>query len=313
MTRETKIGLLVGLAFIIVIGVLLSDYIQSSTQPQQADFVATTQTLRQGVEVPGTVNGRAGPVQPPVTVEPSAIIVTQDFLSSGTRQPDAQIRIGPGVISPAPAPATPAQPLVIGPPSGNPLVPLQAEGPSTQGAVVVTPERSAEAELARLLVIPAPAGSTPAATRETTSAGARTHTAVAGDTVYKMAQRYYGGFTPSRAELIVRANPSMGGRADRIVVGQTYVIPPLPGENASAAAATPPAPAPAATTPRPEPRPASSYTVRPGDSLWRIADRTGVSVAELKQANRDTLRGSDVVRPGMVLRLPGNAATAAAD
>ena len=35
MTRETKIGLLVGLAFIIVIGILLSDYnrIESPTAP----------------------------------------------------------------------------------------------------------------------------------------------------------------------------------------------------------------------------------------------------------------------------------------
>ena len=33
MTRETKIGLLVGLAFIIVIGILLSDHMTSTTQP----------------------------------------------------------------------------------------------------------------------------------------------------------------------------------------------------------------------------------------------------------------------------------------
>ena len=36
MTRETKIGLLVGLAFIIVIGILLSDHFTSTTQPHQA-------------------------------------------------------------------------------------------------------------------------------------------------------------------------------------------------------------------------------------------------------------------------------------
>ena len=36
MTRETKIGLLVGLAFIIVIGILLSDHINSSNDPAPA-------------------------------------------------------------------------------------------------------------------------------------------------------------------------------------------------------------------------------------------------------------------------------------
>ena len=41
MTRETKIGLLVGLAFIIVIGILLSDHLTSSTEPPMA-------TLAQG-------------------------------------------------------------------------------------------------------------------------------------------------------------------------------------------------------------------------------------------------------------------------
>jgi uncharacterized protein YneF (UPF0154 family) len=37
MTRETKIGLLVGLAFIIVIGILLSDHLTSSTEPPRTE------------------------------------------------------------------------------------------------------------------------------------------------------------------------------------------------------------------------------------------------------------------------------------
>ena len=36
MTRETKIGLLVGLAFIIVIGILLGDQFSSRMEPPQA-------------------------------------------------------------------------------------------------------------------------------------------------------------------------------------------------------------------------------------------------------------------------------------
>src|SRR5438477_143419 len=41
MTRETKIGLLVGLAFIIVIGILLSDHLTSTNEPQQAQLAKT--------------------------------------------------------------------------------------------------------------------------------------------------------------------------------------------------------------------------------------------------------------------------------
>ena len=39
MTRETKIGLLVGLAFIIVVGILLSDHLTSATEDQRATLV----------------------------------------------------------------------------------------------------------------------------------------------------------------------------------------------------------------------------------------------------------------------------------
>lgn len=52
---------------------------------------------------------------------------------------------------------------------------------------------------------------------------------------------------------------------------------------------------------------ANLYTVQAGDSLWRIAQvQAGnpSAVAAIKDLNRDVLRGSDVVRPGMTLRLP---------
>ena len=43
MTRETKIGLLVGLAFIIVVGILINDYRASSMQPPPAALMNTAQ------------------------------------------------------------------------------------------------------------------------------------------------------------------------------------------------------------------------------------------------------------------------------
>ena len=62
MTRETKIGLLVGLAFIIVIGILLSDHLTSATEPQQAQLAQVAGNVRNGVAVPGGANA-----QPPIT------------------------------------------------------------------------------------------------------------------------------------------------------------------------------------------------------------------------------------------------------
>src|SRR3984957_16438825 len=59
MTRETKIGLLVGLAFIIVIGILLSEHFQ--LEPPQAAISGVASSVREGVNAPGTSN-------PPIVV-----------------------------------------------------------------------------------------------------------------------------------------------------------------------------------------------------------------------------------------------------
>jgi LysM repeat protein len=61
----------------------------------------------------------------------------------------------------------------------------------------------------------------------------------------------------------------------------------------------------AAAAPAEEPAAPSTYKVKKGDTLAKIADKLGVSVAELKKANH--LKGS-AVKPGRVLKVPGAAA-----
>ena len=75
MTRETKIGLLVGLAFIIVIGILLSDHLTSSTEPPQATLAVAGSNVRNAVNTPGsatnppiTNNVTPSPMSPRITV-----------------------------------------------------------------------------------------------------------------------------------------------------------------------------------------------------------------------------------------------------
>ena len=49
------------------------------------------------------------------------------------------------------------------------------------------------------------------------------------------------------------------------------------------------------------------YTVKPGDSLWKIAnDQLGSAgaISAIKDLNKDTLKGRDTVQVGMKLRLP---------
>ncbi|MDR1145617.1 MAG: LysM peptidoglycan-binding domain-containing protein [Verrucomicrobiales bacterium] len=91
-------------------------------------------------------------------------------------------------------------------------------------------------------------------------------------------------------------SPSAAASSTRPVIydypGATRVL----GETASAPSPSPSAPAPAATSPA-----GKFYTVRPGDTLWRVATSHGVTVSDLKRANQ---LANDLIKPGQVLRIP---------
>ena len=118
MTRETKIGLLVGLAFIIVIGILLSDHLTSATEPQQAQLAQVADSVRTGVAVPGaaTANPPITAVTPPANVAPQAQVPTKEEITP--KQPAVEIvQIGGAPAAPASPqqPQSPSQPVAIGP------------------------------------------------------------------------------------------------------------------------------------------------------------------------------------------------------
>ena len=71
MTRETKIGLLVGLAFIIVIGILLSDHFTTTTQPHQAALTTTIDDVLGSTRTLGPRRQNSAPLEAP-NVEPRA-------------------------------------------------------------------------------------------------------------------------------------------------------------------------------------------------------------------------------------------------
>src|SRR5215217_3898980 len=105
MTRETKIGLLVGLAFIIVIGILLSDHLTSTNEPQQAQLGTVGNTVRNGVTVPGGANPPITQiVTPPQTVAPSQTVPTKDEITP-KQAPIEIVKIGGAPIAPAVQPA----------------------------------------------------------------------------------------------------------------------------------------------------------------------------------------------------------------
>jgi nucleoid-associated protein YgaU len=67
------------------------------------------------------------------------------------------------------------------------------------------------------------------------------------------------------------------------------------------------------TTAKPEAKPAEaaeSYTVKSGDSLWKISERVygnGNDWRRIYEANKDQIQNPDVIQPGWVLTIPAQA------
>lgn len=326
MTRETKIGLLVGLAFIIVIGILLSDHLSSTTEPPPAYLAQAGASVRQGVNVPGV------PPQPgantvttiaPPTVIPQQQVPTQEELSAPRPRGVVQIGIGPVQTTETPTgtpPATtPPQVTFVDeqPTPGNPT--------STSGTTSGTPGDSTEpvtpndplAEIAKRageelvgldgkpIENTSGLANNNGAKPTELSNGFREYRAVEGDTVSRMASRFLGENTPANRDLIVRANPSLQKNPDIVVSGRTYNIP-----------MTKPAQTAVVTHTKSDEAPDNGniYTVQPGDSLWKIASNecgTPSAVASIKELNADVLKGGDTVQVGMKLKLPAKSVASA--
>src|SRR4029434_246271 len=80
MTRETKIGLLVGLAFIIVIGILLSDHMTSTTQPPQAALAESASNVRESVTAPAPTNPGPASITSVPQITPANQVLSQNEL-----------------------------------------------------------------------------------------------------------------------------------------------------------------------------------------------------------------------------------------
>lgn len=128
-----------------------------------------------------------------------------------------------------------------------------------------------------------------------------------GDSLGRIAQR--SGVPAPRVRAL---NPRVD--FDRLQIGERLT---LPGEGArrladanAAAAASQASAAPAARAARTTPaagRGSVEHVVESGESLWTVARRHGVSVADLREANGIS---GEVIRPGQTLRIPGAAPAA---
>ena len=300
MTRETKIGLLVGLAFIIVIGILLSDHLTSTLQPPQAPLSVAAVNVREGVASPGVGQvSQERPVQVP-EARPNPLVINENPRRESGR---AEITILPpsssgGGSRDAVIPSNDnrsTERVVIPPPQQQDQPVVRTEPPRIPTGL----ERIRAEHPDELVIVPAE--------------GVREYKAEPGDTISKIARRQLGGDTRANQETILKLNPALKNDPKALRAGETYMIP-IAKETTPATVATPPAVIPVGTpvTTPPTTRPVTTvgdnlYTTRSGDTLWRIAiNQVGshAAVEQIKELNRDVLKGSDRLKPGMKLKLP---------
>lgn len=127
------------------------------------------------------------------------------------------------------------------------------------------------------------------------------HVVQPGDTLTAIARRY--GTT-------VKALVTTNGMADANVplrVNQQLRLPNAGGAPAAAPAPrkpVPPTPAAAPAPVRPASAPGGAYTVKAGDTLYKISRQYGVSPTALMQANGLTPETANTIRVGQTLRIP---------
>ena len=281
MTRETKIGMLVGLAFIIVIGILLSDHMTSTTEPPKAALSSAGDEVRRGTTTPAAADApAAAPVTSQTPTAPAVIVPTREELTQRAAQPPAvqSIQVGaapgaatanppitiqqtgqaaPGAVAVGPQPpvggGTPQ--VIIQPAQGaQPQPPITVSNgvpimPTPQGGPVATANAGDELEQwARRGGTGTTVAIEPATTAPPTrTASAREYKAQPGDNLHRIAERQMGASTKANRAAIVKANPSLKKDPNRIIVGRTYIIP-VPAAAAAPAAQAPQAvaaPAPA--------------------------------------------------------------------
>ena len=331
MTKETKIGLLVGLAFIIVIGILLSDHLTQTNEPQQAQLAQVAGNVRTGVTVPGA--GQAAPAgaaagaaaAPTQTVAPQQTVPTKEELTPA-KPPVEIVQIGAAPAHGGAAKPTDSQT------STPPVAPAQGEqGEKSEQGVASVDSNSAPVGRA---TDSSPVGGSlanvahtmgedvvPAGSKGEAKSAARAESKTATVALALPPSKLMGGNTKANRDAIIAANPTLQQNANMVIAGRTYVIPgggaapsqATSQQPASASPAPAPAPVPAAVASASDRQPPASatpqyfYTVKPGDSLTKIAVMqlgSADAVPAIMDLNKETLKGKETIRPNMKLRLP---------
>jgi len=342
MTRETKIGLLVGLAFIIVIGILLSDQLMRSTEPPAAPRVEVADNLRRGTTTPASHNRAAAPAVSSQDPSPDSAVPIREEITHRA-PPVTWVNVGPGgqggngtvviggnegqhVVQTGNGNGQVALPTGVRPPGMSYReTPLRTDGRSIADVAAGVGETLIGPDGQPLRANPNPppvavgggnngvnnvAGGHEA---HPLTGGMKQYKADVGDSLSKIALKQMGANTKANRDAIVKANPSLAGDPNKIIIGVTYNIPVAVPVATAGNTPAPVTPAPAPVAPRAPERAAPTvvenvYVVQPGDNLSRIAkDHMGdlSTMAAIKELNKETVKNWDLLQVGTKLKLPG--------
>ena len=290
MSREAKIGLLVALAFVLVIGLLLSDHVTVATRGADAQLSMSGQSVRDSTTVPGVRN--VGVVLPETPVSVSRPYLSEPAAQQGAEAPDPFGEMVVTRSTPEPAPATnnPSTPQTIDPNAmaewsheGQPAAPSQTleQAAAAAGQPVEAVAQTAAAQIVRV----------------------GEYTAKPGDSLGKIARRVLGSDTPQTRTALLKLNPELARNPDLIIAGHTYKVPADASAAVSSTATTP-----TASSTTPSTASGRTYTVKSGDVLGTIAQKqlgTFRRWKEIIAANPDQLSDEHDLKVGMVLKMPG--------
>ncbi|HOK96685.1 MAG TPA: LysM peptidoglycan-binding domain-containing protein [Anaerohalosphaeraceae bacterium] len=286
MTADAKIGLLLGLFFIVIIAFLVNGL---------PNFVRQNDSK---------------PLDAAITASGSSELIIDNSLTEAIHRLRPQIELRQ---------TEPSNEVLVIDSSAQPIPQQSLETVSqpqmkvqTEVAAAVTPVPAPKQESGIQAVQPASRSVQPVSQKF------KTHIVQSGEHLSSIAQKYYGKEDGNRRLVIQKlyeTNAKTLKSPDHIQAGDKLVIPPLDELLG--------APQPSVSQPsetllskfsslleragKEDTKKVSEYVVRQGDSLWSISEKTlgdGKRYNEIIQLNKDRIKNADDVAAGMTLKIP---------
>jgi len=338
MARETKVGLLAGLAFIICFAVILAnrgreDSLSSRHLPVRVESPAQDRVADgQGNRLlsPKPTNGSRATLPYPAVnniqnesrrSEPASATGADAAVQDTTPTRTVAMPVRTDVPAARPEPATLGVPLSS--PSNRPTGAQMDQTLDDLAAKLGSRPRPSSSVANPLMMPTGPTSSPPIVP----AAPGRTYTVLAGDTLSKIAAKHFGSKSAQAVEAIVGANRALVADPDELKAGQVLVIPEISGGPTAPQSSALPVPA------KPEPKSKQAgrtaepikekekekdvsvksasarwYQVRKNDRYYSIArDQLGDGARwrEIHDLNKDKFPDPEMIREGVRIKLPG--------